>query len=164
MNNHHQVLAAMGGNLAVAVPDGYNPSFQDGWMALCRVMETPSVRAVGAALEVFGVLSKKDPEASTHLSQVLEGLPDVAFRRFGYLLERVTPRFVDVSVNEKSLKLAKKLLSEQYTHRFPAGLSHFDYVNFLSRIRQSDLRREKDHLHQKWKVLAPVNIWEEYIK
>lgn len=151
-----QTLVSWGANLAL-VPPSAVADVDEVLDAVLNTMEHPTSRRVGAVLFVLYKLSVEAPDAFLQLRSLpLERSTEVV-RRLGYLLERGSSH---LSVQQMWREVADSLYKSYL-------LSHerdeADFISFFPRVRPSDLKKDRDATHLKWGVLAPKDVWGEYV-
>lgn len=155
-----QALVSWGANLAL-VPPSKAADAVEVLEAVLNTLEHPTPRRVGAVLFVLHKLCVEAPSDFLQLRSLsLDRSTDV-IRRLGYLLERggssglFRPTVKQTWMDAADILYNKYLLSR---HRDDA-----DFLTFLPRVRPSDLKKERDATHLKWGVLAPADVWGEYV-
>ena len=155
-----QALVSWGANLAL-VPPSTAADAADVLEAVLNTMEHPTPRRVGAVLFVLHKLSVDAPDVFLQLRSLsLDRSTDV-IRRLGYLLERGgSPGLFRPSVEQKWRDVSDSLYDAYLLDR---NHDDADFLTFLPRVRPSDLKKDRDATHLKWRVLAPADVWSEYV-
>lgn len=155
--HHQRVLVAWGGNLAVSPADG--STVADLVDAVWAVMVEPDARSLGAVMQALRKGYASNPERLRRAVLACRG-EQVFQRRLGYLLDSLATSSHVQSDSQGEASFWSSL-ADEYAEQVPhvAGTA----THYQTKLRRTDKARPLCEANKRWNVVAPANMWEEYV-
>lgn len=156
-----QTLVVLGGNLALTPSDSTPRDARAFWTAAFYVCSKPDVRAVGALLEVLEPSLVRALDSGTLDTLAREhDVDEATVRRLGYALQR----WSEYARHERQVSWLLDALEELASSKLHTPLATRAWTNYLVRVRARDLRTQLDAVHYRWRVAAPRDLVQDYVK